>query len=591
MKDSEEFSLAKFFGNLEIIRQQIFKSYIANFSGYYHDVRDITSTFSGFIAEIQINPQELLKIKKVYAEFFQKQEELWKRIFLEGPGREKEPLVSPKRGDKRFAAEEWTKYPYFNFLKQNHLLLENLSDAIVSKVELSDRKKKKLKFYFDQYINAASPSNFLFTNPEALNLAIKTQGKSLWNGFNNFVEDLQKGRISQTDESVFEVGKNLAVTAGSVIFENELMQLIQYTPSTIKVNEIPLLIIPPWINKYYILDLKSETSFVKFNVDKGITVFMISWRNPMPGEASVTFDDYANKGALKAIGVVKKISEVNKINVLGYCLGGTLLSIAGAILSIDKKKNPINCATFLAAMIDFSDIGPMGNVISGALVKKLERGELLRDGILHGYEMETAFNLIRANDLIWNYVSNNYLKGIKPPAFDVMYWTNDNTNLPAKMYVYYMRKMILENKLSRKNALRICDIPIDIGKIEFPVYVVALKEDYISPAKTAFVTTELVSGPFQFVLGDSGHVMGIVNPPFKKKYGYYTDGKFGYGFEEWQKTARYVEGSWWTSWNEWLVENSGLKVPAPERAGNEAYTIIEPAPGRYVKQKNIEHFV
>lgn len=591
MEEPQEFNISKFFENFITIQREILKNFATNFSGYFHDNRDIALAFSSFISKILVDPNELSKIQKTFLWFFHKQQALFEAVFIEQKPDQKQGIITPQKSDKRFAAPEWSEYPYFNFIKQNYLLTEQLSEKIINEVEISEKNKRKLNFYIDQYINAFSPANFLLSNPEALNFAVKTKGKSLWNGFNNFAEDIQKGRITQVDENAFEVGENIAITPGAVIYENELIQLIQYTPTTKKISEIPLLMIPPWINKYYILDLQSKNSFVKFNIENGITVFMISWRNPMPGAANLSFDDYVSKGALKAIEVVAEIAGAKKINALGYCLGGTLLSIACSILSNNKNLNPINCATFLAAMVDFSNIGPMGNVINEALVKKLERGELLKDGVMHGHDMETAFNLIRANDLIWNYVVNNYLKGIKPAPFDVMFWTNDNTNLPAKMYVYYMRKMILENNLSKKNALRICDTLIDIGKIDIPVFVIAMREDYISPAKTAFVTTELVGGPFQFILGDSGHVMGIVNPPYKKKYGYHTNGKFGYGFEEWEKTSQYVEGSWWTPWTEWIIENSGNKIQAPKISGNENYKVIEPAPGRYVKEKNVEHSI
>ena len=307
--------------------------------------------------------------------------------------------------------------------------------------------------------------------------------------------------------------------------------------------------------------------------------------NPKSEMGNVTFDDYVAKGALNAIETANKISGSKKINTLGYCLGGTLLSVACSILSTSQKENPVNSASFLASMIDFADIGPMRAIIDKALISKLERGELMRNGILNGADMETAFNLIRPNDLIWNYVVSNYLKGIKPTAFDIMYWTNDNTNLPGAMYVYYMRYMILENKLSRKNALTINNRPIDIGKINIPVFVIGLKEDTISPAVTTFTTTELVSGSVEFILGYSGHVMGAINPPTKNKYGYSLDGKLGKGFEEWQKTAKHVEGSWWTAWLERLTKLSGKEITAPLKAGNETFKVIEPAPGRYVKEK------
>ncbi|HWY13451.1 MAG TPA: class I poly(R)-hydroxyalkanoic acid synthase, partial [Bacteroidia bacterium] len=319
-------------------------------------------------------------------------------------------------------------------------------------------------------------------------------------------------------------------------------------------------------------------------VDQGLMVYVISWKNPMPGMGHLSFEDYVEKGALKAIEITKEISQAEKINVLGYCLGGTLLSIAGSILAA-KKIDIINSITFLASMVDFSDIGPMGDVINEALVTKLEHGELLKDDVMHGHDMERAFNLIRVKDMIWYYAINNYLKGETPPSVDVIYWTNDNTNLPAGMYVYYMRKMILENKLSRKNALRIVDTPIDIGKIEAPVFVIGMKEDYISPPATAFTTTELVSGPVEFILGGSGHVMGVANPPSKNKYGYYLNGKLGYGFDKWQNTASYKEGSWWIPFSEKLKKISGKQIPASKYTGNNKYKPIENAPGKYVKEK------
>ena len=404
--------------------------------------------------------------------------------------------------------------------------------------------------------------------------------------------DIEKGRISQTDMSAFEPGRNIAITPGAVVYENELIQLIQYSPTTKKVYETPLVIIPPWINKYYILDLRPENSLVKFMVDEGFTTYIISWKNPTPDMGHITFDNYVEMGTLKAFEVAQSVSKSKKINVLGYCLGGTLLSTTLAIMASKENKleSPVNSATFLAAMVDFSDVGPMGDVIDNALIKKLERGELLKDGVMHGHDMEKAFNLIRANDLIWKYVANNYLKGKSPSPFDILYWTNDNTNLPAKMYLYYLKYMVLQNKLSRKNALRICDTPIDIGKIEIPVYVIGLEQDHISPAHTVFTTTELVSGPVEFILGESGHVMGTANHPSKKKYGYFLNGKLGRGLEAWKKSAKFHEGSWWTAWSERLVKKSGKQITASKKLGNARFKIIEPAPGRYVKEKCKPHF-
>jgi len=586
--DAKEFSIAKLFEGVVKIDQHFIQNYFKNYSGYNHDIGHIGLTYSSFLGRLFTHPDEIMKVRNFHFEFLKKRQALWKSIFIDpyfGNGKSaKEPIVAPKKGDKRFIAPHWNKYPFFDFLKQNHLLAEQLALRIVDEVEMGHSIRKRLDFYTKQYADLFSPANYFFTNPEAIELAIETKGKSLWDGFNNYVSDVEKGRITQVDESAFEVGKNLAITPGAVIYENELMQLIQYTPSTKRVYEIPFLIVPPWINKYYILDLQPENSFVKFMVDRGYTVFMISWKNPSTGMGNLTFDDYVNNGALKAIEITRSISGAEKINLLGYCLGGTLVSIASSILASRNEKS-INAITFLASMVDFSDIGPMGDIINAALVKKLERGELLKDGIMHGHDMETAFNLIRAKDLIWNYAVNNYLKGIPPSASDVMYWTNDNTNLPARMYIYYMKHMILDNKLGRKNALRICDTPIDISKIEAPVFVVAMNRDYISPATTAFVTTELVSGPVEFILGESGHVMGVANPPSRKKYGYYLNGKLGYGYDEWQKTAKYSEGSWWIPWSDMLKKRSGKQIAAPKLPGSKKYKKIENAPGKFVKEK------
>lgn len=584
MPELQEFNILEAIKGVGKSNLKIVHNYLNNISGYHHDVRDISQTFSDLYSKVLVNPREMIKIYDFYLDFLTKQQQAWHRIFIDN---QSSPPIENQKSDKRFLSDEWRKTPFFNFIEQSYLLTEKFAQQMVDEAELDDKNRRKLDFYVGQYMDALSPANFLLTNPEALKLAVETKGGSLWNGFTNLVKDIEKGRISQTDESAFEVGKNIAATPGMVVYENELIQLIQYTPITKNVYEIPLLLVPPWINKYYILDLQQKNSFVKFLIEKGITVFVISWRNPQPNTelGNTTFDTYVEKGALKAIETVQAITNAKKVNTLGYCLGGTLLSIACSILASKKKENPVNSATFLASMIDFSYIGPMGDVIDGALMRKLERGELLKNGVLQGQDMEHAFNLIRANDLIWNYAVNNYLKGIMPTAFDVINWTNDNTNLPSCMYLFYLKHIIVENKLSRKNALRICDTPIDIGKIDFPVYVIGFKEDYISPAQTCFTTTKLVSGSVEFILGGSGHVIGVINPPSKNKYGYYTDGKMGYEFEDWLNTAQFHEGSWWTHWSEKLIKNSGKEIPASAKLGNQTYKAIEPAPGRYVKEK------
>lgn len=585
MQHNSNFSFPELINNTLKISQRFCTNYLKNASGYHHDNRDIALTYIDYLSKVLIKPNQLTKVQQSYLTFFKEQQMLWQNIFTPPNSLAKLLPIPYDKVDRRFLAKEWSEYSYFNFIKQNYFLLEQLSKNIIEETEMDEKKKKKLEFYTEQYMDLLSPANFLATNPEALKHAMETHGKSLWDGFNNLTNDVEAGRITQVDASLFEVGTNLATTAGSVVFENELIQLIQYSSATTKTHEIPLLIIPPWINKFYILDINQQKSFVKFLVEQGITVYMISWRNPTTAMEHLMFDDYVTQGALKAIEVTQAIANVKKINTLGYCLGGTLLGVASAIVSVKKERNPINTATFLASMIDFSDIGPMGDVIDEALVKKLERGEMLNGGIMHGHDMERAFNLIRAGNLIWYYAVNNYLLGLNPSAFDIMYWTNDNTNLPAKMYIYYMRYMILENKLSKKNQLTICQTPIDIGKIEFPVIVVGLSEDYISPAKTTFVTTHLVNGQVEFILGGSGHVVGAINPPSKKKYGYYLNGNLGGSFEEWRNSANYFDGSWWTPFTERLIKHSGNEITAPQKEGNETYKIIEPAPGRYVKEK------
>jgi len=551
---------------------------------YFSDNLELAIQYSNLFSEIASNPDNTAKAQSLYVDFMKKQQDLWKNIMLRQQGKEHEPVIAPAPEDKRFKAPEWNEQPYFDFIKQNYLLVSELMSNIVDSVDLDERTKKKIGFYTKQYIDAFSPANFLATNPEALKLAKETNGQSITEGLKNFLEDVAEGRISQTDTTAFKLGENLAVTPGEVVYENELIQLIQYTPTTKKVYETPVLVIPPWINKYYILDLKPENSYVKYIVDSGFTTFLISWKNPTRELGHLGFDDYVEKAVFKASEVIQSITKAKKINAVGYCLGGTLLSIALSV-AYSRKNVPFQSATFLATMIDFSDVGPMGDIIDENLVKKIENGELKNENLMRGKVMGGAFNMIRSNDLIWNYVANSYLKGKKPAPFDILYWNGDNTNLPANMYGFYLRYMLLENKLSRKNALRICDTPIDIGKIELPTFVVGTSEDHISPPATTFTTTELFSGPVEYVLGGSGHVMGIVNPPAKKKYGYSRGGEMGKGFEQWRKTAKQFEGSWWTPWTEWVKKQSGKEIAAPAKAGNAQYKVIEHAPGRYVKEQ------
>ena len=531
------------------------------------------------------NPKVANRIRKNFFNYSKSNFEITKRMFYRNFNGKYAPVIDPLNGDKRFNSEEWEKYPYyFDFVKQHYLLFSQFILSSVNEAELKEKSKLKLSFYTSQIINALSPSNFLLTNPAAIKLAQQTKGQSLVEGFKNLMSDIKKGHISQTDESAFEIGKNLACTKGAVVYENELIQLIQYSPLTESVCEYPMLMIPPWINKFYILDLHSERSMVEYALLQGQTIFIISWRNPSEKMNHFTFNDYANLGSLKAIEVIQKITKAKKINALGYCLGGTLLGITLAILK-SKNNNIINSATFLAAMLDFSDIGPMKAIIDESLVKKIEL-EFKNNGMLMGRDLAKAFNALRPNDLVWYYIINNYLEGKKPLPFSVLYWTNDNTNLPGRMYTYYLRKMLLENKLSQKKALTICDVPIDLSTIDTPSYVIGTIEDHIAPCRTAFATTELLGGPVEFVLGDSGHIMGSINAPSKKnKYHHHINGQLGEGFEQWKKTAKLSDGSWWPHWMNWLKQKSGKQIQAREELGNKNFPEIEPAPGRYVMER------
>jgi polyhydroxyalkanoate synthase len=556
---------------------------------------DFSMSYMDLAHKIMANPESLRKSQNSFLSYWENQLELSRRILERQKGGEYVPVIEPEPGDKRFKAEEWNEYPYgFDYIKQNYLLISQLVNEIIESAELDKKAKAKLGFFSRQYMDALSPSNFFLTNPEAIKLAQQSNGKSLVHGFENLMSDLKKGRISQTDENAFQVGQNLATTKGSVIYENELMQLIQYAPETTHVSEFPLLMIPPWINKYYILDLHADRSLAEYAIKQGHTTFMISWKNPTPDMGYLTFDDYVVKGALKAIEVSRAVTGAKKIDTLGYCLGGTLLGVTLAILRSDKptfmeaerEKNSINSVTFLATMLDFSDVGDMGAIIDEPLVTHLEN-ELKGGGVLKGEDMAKAFNTIRANELVWHYVTNNYLKGQNPPPFSVLYWTCDNTNLPARMYTFYLRHMLFENKLSKKNALKICRMPIDLSKIDIPAYVIGTIDDHIAPCRTAFTTTELLGGETEYILGDSGHIMGAINPPSQKnKYHHHVNGVQGKGFDYWEKTASKREGSWWPDWNTWLSKRGGKQIPAPAVQGNKNFPPLEAAPGRYVKERN-----
>lgn len=573
--------IEKLVSDLTQVGQVMTKNYMENLPGLMESGKEISNAWFAFEKNVSSKPEVKEKIQDSYFDFYKKQVEMWQEI-------NKNMQVAPSpllaNADKRFKAAEWNESPYyFYFVKQTYLMVSEMATNIIDHATLDPELKQKLKFYTKLYLDALSPSNFLVTNPEAMKLAQTTNGESLVKGLQNLLHDIKLGKITQTDFSAFEVGKNLATTKGSVVFENDIIQLLQYKPLTKKVHETPLLVVPPLINRYYILDLEEHNSFVRYAVEQGFTVFIVSWCVPDAVRGKASFDDYVQKGVIDAIKVIKEITGQPKVNTCGYCIGGTLLGTAASVLA-SKKIQDINTTTFLASMLDFSDFGEMSVIIDLPLVEKLEK-EIGNGGVIKGDDMNNAFKMLRANDMIWNYVVNNYLKGLDPTALSILHWNNDGCNLPGNMFTYYLRHMILGNQLSKKNALTICATPIDLSKIKTPSYVLATALDHISPPHTAFTTTRLVGGDVEFVLGESGHVAGIVNPPTENnKYGYYSNGELGIDLAHFKSTATHQKESWWIHWSKWLKGHSGKQINAPLKQGNVKYKVIEPAPGRYVKE-------
>ena len=523
-------------------------------------------------------------LKRLQQEFATNHMALWSSMIGRKPGDVSQPVVAPEAGDKRFAAPDWTDNPMFDYLRQAYLINSSFLRQTTDSVPLSDgRAKARLQFLTRQYIDALAPSNFAATNPEFIRTAIDTKGESITKGLQNLLSDLDKGRVSMTDESVFEVGRNLAITPGAVIFENDLMQLIQYAPLTEKVAHTPFLIVPPCINKYYILDLQPENSFVRFLIEQGHTVFLVSWKNATQAEASKTWDDYVEAGPLTALEVVRKVTKVKKPNVLGFCVGGTLLATALAVARA-RGEDPVASVTFLTTFLDFSDTGEIGCLVDEASVSARETA-IGKGGLLRGQELASVFSFLRANDLVWQYVVGNYLKGGTPRAFDLLFWNSDATNLPGPFLAWYLRNMYLENNLRLPGRLTVAGQKVDLGKIDVPVYFFAAREDHIVPWTTSYLGRVLVGGETTFVLGASGHIAGTINPAAKNRRSYWTSTDAPRSPEDWLAGAEERPGSWWTHWAEWLKAFSGREVVARGRLGSAEFEPIEPAPGRYVKAR------
>ena len=526
------------------------------------------------------------KLAAAQSELFNDYAELWGRSFRRFFGEEVEPVVTPEPGDNRFKDPDWSNSQFFDFWKQAYLITSRWAEDVTRKTEGVDEKtRKKALFYLNQTLAAVSPSNFAFTNPEVLRATIATNAENLVRGMAHLAEDLGQSkdllRISQTDLSAFEVGRNLAVTPGKVIFQNELIQLIQYAPTTGEVYERPLLVVPPWINKFYILDLVPEKSFVKWAVDQGFTVFLVSWVNPDARLSVKTFEDYMQQGILAAVEAINRQLGIHSINALGYCVGGTLLASTLAYMAA-KGDNRIASASFLAAQVDFSKAGDLLVFIDDAQLKALE--EMMAErGFLDGSRMAAVFNMLRPRDLIWPYVVNNYLLGKKPFPFDLLYWNSDSTRLPAANHAFYLREFYHLNRLS-KGEMQLGGVNLDLSKIKIPIYELATKEDHIAPAESVFLGSKLFGGPVRFVMAGSGHIAGVVNPPGKKKYQFWLGEPCG-TLEEWMAQAGETAGSWWPDWASWLGGQSGEKVPARDPAAG-SFKPVEDAPGSYVRSRH-----
>src|SRR5450755_2223352 len=494
--------------------------------------------------------------------------------------------TAAKDGDKRFTAEAWRNDPCFDLMRRTYLSYAEYLQGAVESVPLDDKTKAQMRFGMRQFIDAMSPSNFLVTNPEAMQVAIETGGQSLTQGMKLFFEDLAKGRVSSTDEKAYEVGKNIATTPGAVIFENELMQLIQYAPATDTVRERPLLMIPPCINKYYILDLQPDNSIVRYIVSQGHTVFMVSWRNIGPEQGHLTWDDYLEQGVMRAIDVARGVSGAEKVNTLGFCIGGTLLASAVAVMR-GRNEDPVASITLLTTMLDFADTGEISTLVTEQSIAAREAA-IGGGGLMQGKELAFAFSSLRANDLIWQYVVNSYLKGKAPPAFDLLYWNADGTNLPGPMFCWYVRNTYLENNLRVPGKSIQCGEAVNYSLITVPTFLYASREDHIVPWRTAYASTQLLPHETTFVLGASGHIAGVINPASKNKRNHWVAGAAGPDPDRWLQTAREVPGSWWPEWSNWLREQAGAEVPAPKTVGSRKYPRIEAAPGRYVKKKDSE---
>ena len=528
--------------------------------------------------QIQFDKVALEKIQQTY---LTEAATLWNQSMQAGS-------AIPVASDKRFANTAWNESPVAKFSAAAYLLNARTLMGMAEAVEGTPKTRARMRFAVEQWMAATAPSNFMMLNAEAQKKAVETQGESIAKGLKNLLKDIQQGYVSMTDESVFEVGKNVATTEGAVVFENEFFQLLEYKPLTATVYEKPFLLVPPCINKFYILDLQPDNSLIRYAVSQGHRTFVVSWRNPDASMAEKTWDDYIEHAAIQAIAVVQDITGADTINTLGFCVGGTILATALSVLAARGDK-PAASVTLLTSLLDFTDTGILDIFIDEETVKYREE-EMGKGGLLKGKDLASTFSALRPNDLVWNYVVGNYLKGETPPPFDLLYWNSDATNLPGPFYAWYLRNTYWENKLVQPGVATVCGEAIDLRQLDMPAYLYGSREDHIVPIAGAYASTQVLSGKKRFVMGASGHIAGVINPPSKNKRSYWTfdklpRGKFPAAQGDWLLGATEHPGSWWTDWAAWLAGHAGAQVPAPKTYGNRRYKAIEPAPGRYVKAR------
>ena len=549
----------------------------------FGDELGIAKAFYAMMGKLLADPA---KFAAMQYKFWPDYLSLWQRSMLRFLGYDSQPVIEPAQNDRRFKHDDWQQNFLYDYVKQSYLIAaKHLHETVGSVQGLDDQTAKKVDFYTRQYIDALSPSNFLLTNPEVLRETVNSGGQNLVKGLSNLLKDFERGggrrlRVKMTDASAFEVGGNLAITPGKVVYQNDLIQLLQYAPLTKQVYKRPLLILPPWINKFYVLDLRKKNSFVRWAAEQGHTVFIVSWVNPDATFAQKTFDDYLLEGPLAALDAIEEATGEREVNAIGFCLGGTLLAAALAYMA-GKQDKRVKTATFLATMIDFAEPGELEVFIDEKQVETLEK-KMQERGYLEGHEMATTFNMLRANDLIWSFVVNNYLLGKDPFPFDLLHWNSDSTRMPAAMHTFYLRNMYLENLLRRPGGITLNGVPIDLSKVAIPLYAVATIEDHIAPWKSTYAGAQVFPGKVRFVLGGSGHIAGIINPPAANKYGYWTNDKLEGMPHEWLTGAAHHPGSWWNDWARWEMPNAGPQVAARE-PGQGKLKALEDAPGSYVR--------